>query len=545
MIVLAVNKNISKDILEEKNLKKFLAVFSLIALLAAGVVAPAVQVSAQEEIEKLTVAFVPSRDPEDIITTTEPLKQMLIDELATLGFNVGEIEITVGTSYEAVGEAMSAGTAEIGLIPGGTFVLFSDDVEVLLTSTRAGLAKDSENPMDWNDGQATETSEDQVTYYKSLVIAGPSEKGQELAAKINAGEELTWDDLNSANWAVMSSSSSAGYIYPTIWLGGQFDKGVSDLAQAVQSEEKVEVAASQTQAGAAPVVERAQAVTDQAPAVRKALTESGIAASDVAGSGRGGRITKEDVANHQTKPAAAPLSVAVGERIEKRVPMTRLRKRVAERLLAATQETAMLTTFNEVNMKPIMEMRAQYKDAFEKRHGARLGFMSFFVKAATEALKRYPAVNASIDGEDIVYHGFYDIGVAVSSERGLVVPVLRDTDRMNYAEVENGIRAYAAKARDGKLGIEDMTGGTFTITNGGTFGSLLSTPILNTPQTAILGMHKIQDRPMAVNGQVEILPMMYLALSYDHRLIDGKEAVGFLVAIKELLEEPARLILDL
>ncbi len=328
-----------------------------------------------------------------------------------------------------------------------------------------------------------------------------------------------------------------------------FEEGaVSGAAQtqAVQSEEKVEQAAAQTEAGNAPVVERAQ-VADQAPAVRKALTETGIAASDVDGTGRGGRITKEDVANHQAKPAASvtPLSVAVGERVEKRVPMTRLRKRVAERLLAATQSTAMLTTFNEVNMKPIMEMRAQYKDAFEKRHGARLGFMSFFVKAATEALKRYPAVNASIDGDDIVYHGYYDIGVAVSSERGLVVPVLRDTDRMNYAEVENGIRAYAAKARDGKLGIEDMTGGTFTITNGGTFGSLLSTPILNTPQTAILGMHKIQDRPMAVNGQVEILPMMYLALSYDHRLIDGKEAVGFLVAIKELLEEPARLILDL
>ncbi|OTG66705.1 2-oxoglutarate dehydrogenase complex dihydrolipoyllysine-residue succinyltransferase [Acinetobacter silvestris] len=327
----------------------------------------------------------------------------------------------------------------------------------------------------------------------------------------------------------------------------QFEEGaVSGAAQtqAVQSEQKVEQAAAQTEAGASPVVERAQ-VQDQAPAVRKALTETGIAAGDVAGTGRGGRITKEDVSNHQTKPAVSPLSVAVGERIEKRVPMTRLRKRVAERLLAATQQTAMLTTFNEVNMKPIMEMRAQFKDAFEKRHGARLGFMSFFVKAATEALKRYPAVNASIDGEDIVYHGYYDIGVAVSSERGLVVPVLRDTDRMNYAEVENGIRAYAGKARDGKLGIEDMTGGTFTITNGGTFGSLLSTPILNTPQTAILGMHKIQDRPMAVNGQVEILPMMYLALSYDHRLIDGKEAVGFLVTIKELLEEPARLILDL
>lgn len=328
----------------------------------------------------------------------------------------------------------------------------------------------------------------------------------------------------------------------------QFEEGAvsgASSTQAVQSEEKVEQAAAKTEAGAAPVVERSQPVADQAPAVRKALTESGVNPAEVQGTGRGGRITKEDVANHQTKPAAQPLSVAVGERIEKRVPMTRLRKRVAERLLSATQETAMLTTFNEVNMKPVMDMRKQYKDAFEKRHGARLGFMSFFVKAATEALKRYPAVNASIDGDDIIYHGYYDIGVAVSSDRGLVVPVLRDTDRMNYAEVENGIVAFAAKARDGKLSIEDMTGGTFTITNGGTFGSLLSTPIINPPQTAILGMHKIQERPMAVNGQVQILPMMYLALSYDHRLIDGKEAVGFLVTIKELLEEPAKLILDL
>ena len=328
----------------------------------------------------------------------------------------------------------------------------------------------------------------------------------------------------------------------------QFEEGAvsgASSTQAVQSEEKVEQAAAKTEAGAAPVVERSQPVADQAPAVRKALTESGVNPAEVQGTGRGGRITKEDVANHQTKPAAQPLSVAVGERIEKRVPMTRLRKRVAERLLSATQETAMLTTFNEVNMKPVMDMRKQYKDAFEKRHGARLGFMSFFVKAATEALKRYPAVNASIDGDDIIYHGYYDIGVAVSSDRGLVVPVLRDTDRMNYAEVENGIGAFAAKARDGKLSIEDMTGGTFTITNGGTFGSLLSTPIINPPQTAILGMHKIQERPMAVNGQVQILPLMYLALSYDHRLIDGKEAVGFLVTIKELLEEPAKLILDL
>lgn len=322
----------------------------------------------------------------------------------------------------------------------------------------------------------------------------------------------------------------------------QFEAGA--VAAATPAAEVAQASAA-TQAGAAAVVERTEGAQDQAPAVRKALTETGINAGDVSGTGRGGRITKEDVANHQAKPAVTPLSVAVGERVEKRVPMTRLRKRVAERLLDATQSTAMLTTFNEVNMKPVMEMRKQYKDMFEKRHGARLGFMSFFVKAATEALKRFPAVNASIDGDDIVYHGFYDIGVAVSSERGLVVPVLRDTDRMNYAEVENGIGAYAAKARAGKLSIEEMTGGTFTITNGGTFGSLLSTPILNTPQTAILGMHKIQERPMAVNGQVEILPMMYLALSYDHRLIDGKEAVQFLVTIKELLEEPAKLILDL
>ena len=361
-------------------------------------------------------------------------------------------------------------------------------------------------------------------------------------------DKVVLEVVAPADGTIVSIVKNEGDTVLSAEVIAQFAEGALSGAaatQAVQSEAKVEQAAAQTEAGASPVVERAQPVADQAPAVRKALTETGIAASDVSGTGRGGRITKEDVANHQAKPAVAPLSVAVGERIEKRVPMTRLRKRVAERLLAATQETAMLTTFNEVNMKPIMDMRNQYKDAFEKRHGARLGFMSFFVKAATEALKRYPAVNASIDGNDIVYHGFYDIGVAVSSERGLVVPVLRDTDRMNYAEVENGIRAYAGKARDGKLGIEDMTGGTFTITNGGTFGSLLSTPILNTPQTAILGMHKIQERPMAVNGQVEILPMMYLALSYDHRLIDGKEAVGFLVAIKELLEEPARLILDL
>ena len=317
-----------------------------------------------------------------------------------------------------------------------------------------------------------------------------------------------------------------------------------------------------TQAGPAAIVARPAGHTDatldteQSPAVRKAVAENNLDAASIDGTGRGGRVTKEDVQNHlaapKPAPAAAPtpaqstaLSQAVGERVEKRVPMTRLRQRVAERLLSAAQDTAMLTTFNEVNMKPIMDMRKDYQARFEKRHGVRLGFMSFFVKAATEALKRFPAVNASLQGTDIVYHGYYDIGVAVSSERGLVVPVLRDTDRMNLAEVEKNIIDYGKKARDGKLGIEDMTGGTFTISNGGVFGSLLSTPILNPPQTAILGMHKIQDRPMAVDGQVVILPMMYLALSYDHRLIDGKEAVSFLVTIKELVEDPALLLLDL
>ena len=324
-----------------------------------------------------------------------------------------------------------------------------------------------------------------------------------------------------------------------------FEAGTAATAAAVESAPVADVAAQPVAASSA------SSTTDQSPAVRKAVAEQGLNPADVQGSGRGGRITKEDVANHtpSAKPAAAtaavPLSLAIGERVEKRVPMTRLRKRVAERLLSASQETAMLTTFNEVNMKPLMDLRKNYQERFEKRHGVRLGFMSMFVKAATEALKRFPAVNASISGDDIVYHGYYDIGVAVSSDRGLVVPVLRDTDRLNLAETEKTIGEYGRKARDGKLGLEDMTGGTFTISNGGVFGSLLSTPILNPPQTAILGMHKIQDRPMAVNGQVVILPMMYLALSYDHRLIDGKEAVSFLVTIKDLIEDPSLLLLDL
>ena len=294
------------------------------------------------------------------------------------------------------------------------------------------------------------------------------------------------------------------------------------------------------------------------PAARKLAEEAGIDPNSIAGTGKGGRVTKEDVVaaveakkNAPAAPAkpAAPAAeapiFAAGDRVEKRVPMTRLRAKVAERLVEAQSAMAMLATFNEVNMKPIMDLRSKYKDLFEKKHnGVRLGFMSFFVKAATEALKRFPGVNASIDGNDIVYHGYQDIGVAVSSDRGLVVPVLRNAEFMSLAEIEGGIANFGKKAKEGKLTIEDMTGGTFTISNGGVFGSLLSTPIVNPPQTAILGMHKIQERPMAVNGQVVILPMMYLALSYDHRLIDGKEAVSFLVAIKDLLEDPARLLLD-
>ncbi|GIU14954.1 2-oxoglutarate dehydrogenase complex dihydrolipoyllysine-residue succinyltransferase [Shewanella sp. MBTL60-007] len=289
------------------------------------------------------------------------------------------------------------------------------------------------------------------------------------------------------------------------------------------------------------------------PSVRRLVAEHNVDPSAVKGTGVGGRITKEDVeAFVKNKPAAAavsapaPAAVApLAERSEKRVPMTRLRKTIANRLLEAKNSTAMLTTFNEVNMKPIMDIRKQYQEIFEKRHGIRLGFMSFYVKAVTEALKRFPEVNASIDGDDIVYHNYFDVSIAVSTPRGLVTPVLRDTDKMSLADIERNVRELAIKGRDGKLTVDDMTGGNFTVTNGGVFGSLMSTPILNLPQSAILGMHAIKDRPMAVNGQVEILPMMYLALSYDHRIVDGRESVGYLVAIKDFLEDPTRLLLDL
>lgn len=292
------------------------------------------------------------------------------------------------------------------------------------------------------------------------------------------------------------------------------------------------------------------------PAIRRLLAEHNLDPAAIKGTGVGGRLTREDVEKHLAKapapaeakaPAAAPAAAPapqLGHRSEKRVPMTRLRKRVAERLLEAKNSTAMLTTFNEVNMKPIMDLRKQYGEAFEKLHGIRLGFMSFYVKAVVEALKRYPEVNASIDGDDVVYHNYFDVSMAVSTPRGLVTPVLRDVDLLGMADIEKNIKELAVKGRDGKLTVDDLTGGNFTITNGGVFGSLMSTPIINPPQSAILGMHAIKDRPMAVNGKVEILPMMYLALSYDHRLIDGRESVGFLVAIKELLEDPTRLLLD-
>jgi 2-oxoglutarate dehydrogenase E2 component (dihydrolipoamide succinyltransferase) len=303
------------------------------------------------------------------------------------------------------------------------------------------------------------------------------------------------------------------------------------------------------------------------PAAKKLAAENNLDWSGIAGTGKDGRITKEDVASALLKPAApepAPLTpepaapaassaaqpVAVDYsdegRVERRVPMTRLRASVAKRLVAAQQNAAMLTTFNEVDMQPIMTLRKRYQAEFQKAHNdTRLGFMSFFVRAATEALKRFPAVNASIDGDDIVYHGYYDIGVAVSTERGLVVPVLRNTDALGLAQIEDEIAAFGAKARDGKLALEDMAGGTFTISNGGIFGSMMSTPILNPPQTGVLGMHNIQERAVVVDGEIVVRPMMYLALSYDHRLIDGREAVQFLVAIKGMIEDPARILLEL
>lgn len=336
--------------------------------------------------------------------------------------------------------------------------------------------------------------------------------------------------------------------------------GVLEEGAAAASASKAEApaaAAATAKAEAAPTT-AASSEDVQGPAVRKLLAELGLAAEGIPASGRGGRLTVEDVKAFAAKKAAAPAAAAApkaavpapsaapaGPRSEERVPMTRIRARIAERLVEAQATAAMLTTFNEVDLKAVGEIRAKYKEPFEKAHGVKLGFMSFFVRAAVEALKKYPAVNASIDGNDVVYHGYYDIGVAVSTERGLVVPVLRDADALGLGDIEKAIGALGTKARANKLTMEDLTGGTFSITNGGVFGSMMSTPILNPPQAAILGMHGIFDRPIAVNGQVVIRPMMYLALTYDHRLIDGREAVLFLKHIKECLEDPARLLLSL
>ena len=308
--------------------------------------------------------------------------------------------------------------------------------------------------------------------------------------------------------------------------------------------------AAQPAPAATPAAEAAPSANTQAgvalPAAAKLAAETGVDVASIQGSGRDGRVLKEDVKNAAAKAQAASAAPApTGPRPEQRVPMSRLRTRVAERLLASQQENAILTTFNEVNMKPVMDLRAKYKEKFEKEHGVKLGFMSFFVKAAVAALKKFPVVNASVDGKDIVYHGYFDIGIAIGSPRGLVVPILRDADQMSIAEIERAIVDYAVKAKDGKIAIEDLTGGTFSITNGGTFGSMMSTPIINPPQSAILGMHATKERAVVENGQVVVRPMMYLALSYDHRIIDGREAVLTLVTIKELLEDPARLLLDL
>lgn len=329
---------------------------------------------------------------------------------------------------------------------------------------------------------------------------------------------------------------------------------------------KIEAGATATTSAPAPAAPAASAPQAAAPAAdakagpaaRKAMDEAGVNRTDINGSGKDGRILKEDVPAAKPAPASAPAATSAapapaavkapaastGDRAENRVPMTRLRARIAERLLEAKQSTAMLTTFNEIDMQPIMDIRNEYKDAFEKKHGARLGFMSIFVKAATIALERFPEINAFIDGNDIVYHNYCDVGIAVSSDRGLVVPVLRNAEDMGLADIESSIANFAAKAKAGKLDMSDLSGGTFTITNGGVFGSLLSTPILNPPQSAILGMHATQKRPVVVNDEIVIRPMMYVALSYDHRIVDGKGAVTFLKTIKELVENPVRIVLD-
>ena len=378
-------------------------------------------------------------------------------------------------------------------------------------------------------------------------------EGTLLEWKKKVGEAVARDeiliDIETDKVVLEVPSPQAGVLVEIIAQNGETVAAEQVLAR-IDTAATASVSAEAPAAAPAPEAAPAAAQTNAAmPAAAKLAAETGVDVNALQGSGRDGRVLKEDVQNAAAKPAAAPAAapapVPAGARPEQRVPMSRLRARVAERLLASQQENAILTTFNEVNMKPIMDLRAKYKEKFEKEHGTKLGFMSFFVKAAVAALKKYPVVNASVDGNDIVYHGYFDIGIAIGSPRGLVVPILRDADQMSIADIEQAIVDYAKKAKDGKIALEDLTGGTFSITNGGTFGSMMSTPIINPPQSAILGMHATKERAVVENGQVVVRPMMYLALSYDHRIIDGREAVLTLVAIKDALEDPARLLLDL
>ncbi len=435
----------------------------------------------------------------------------------------------------------------------GATVLGDQIIAIIGASTGASApAAKSEAPAA-KETETSSASEKQVVKIKVPVLPESVADATIATWHVKEGDSVERDqnlvDIETDKVVLEVVAPEAGVVTKIIHAEGDTVLGDQEIGEVT--------AGGASQAPASTPAEESNDSSDEvmSPSVRRLVSEKGLDASKIKGTGKNGKITKEDVEAFASKasqpaksaaPAQAAASVAqLGERTQKRVPMTRLRKTIANRLLEAKNNTAMLTTFNEINMKPIMDLRKQYKDVFEERHGARLGFMSFYVKAVVEALKRFPGVNASIDGDDIVYHNYFDVSIAVSTPRGLVTPVLRDCDKMNFAEIENGIRALAIKGRDGKLTVDEMQGGNFTITNGGVFGSLLSTPILNLPQAAILGMHKIQDRPMAVNGKVEILPMMYLALSYDHRLIDGKESVGFLVTIKELLEDPARLLLDI
>lgn len=378
-------------------------------------------------------------------------------------------------------------------------------------------------------------------------------EGTLLEWKKKVGEAVARDeiliDIETDKVVLEVPSPQAGVLVEIVAQDGETVVADQVLARIDTAATVAAEAPAAAPAEAAPAAVPAAAQNNAAmPAAAKLAAETGVDVNVLQGSGRDGRVLKEDVQNAAAKPAAAvapAVALPAGARPEERVPMSRLRARVAERLLASQQENAILTTFNEVNMKPIMDLRAKYKEKFEKEHGVKLGFMSFFVKAAVAALKKYPVVNASADGKDIVYHGYFDIGIAIGSPRGLVVPILRDADQMSIADIEQAIVDYAKKAKDGKIAIEDLTGGTFSITNGGTFGSMMSTPIINPPQSAILGMHATKERAVVENGQVVVRPMMYLALSYDHRIIDGREAVLTLVAIKDALEDPVRLLLDL